>query len=334
MSQFRLINNVPDVYVSESRDFQLLLRLYDSIFGGLKYDIDTMQYITDTKNIRNVLLPLLATKLGFFSDLELDDRSLRLILEALPYFLQYKGALEGVKEVINLYLKIMNETGSVLISYSSEAVGNLLDHTILFGSDIEFTNLALLDTLLDLVLPVGFNKYFYYFESLDVAETAISQTDEILLLGKIISTTSSILRNSDESYIFYPEDSGIDGVWLDSDTDIYLPSRGSIEDAIILKNAKDMLIGSASIMQLAGSSDTILEYSNLNPYRVGDVVYRLISDKKIYYQCLENLSPGQWNSSKWLQLKYYIGDSDGSGSTYAIVGEAEVGSAVVGDEGR
>lgn len=300
MSQFRLQNNVPDVYVSESRDFQLLLRLYDSIFGGLKYDIDSMQYITDTKHLRNVILPLLSTKLGFFSNLELDDRALRLILESLPYFLQYKGALQGIKNVVNLYLKIMNETGAVLISYSAEGVGNILDHTIQFGSDIEFTNLPLLDTLLDLILPVGFNKYFYYFAQLDIVENMIEQMDEIIVLGKIISTTSSILRDTNDAYNFYGQQKN----WVDTNVDIHSPSVS--DDELILKDAKDKLIGSAGIIQVAGSTDNISVFSTSSSYRIGDVVYRTVNSKKVYYQCQENISAGSWNSSKWLELKYYI----------------------------
>lgn len=300
MSQFRLQNNVPDVYVSESRDFQLLLRLYDSLFGGLKYDIDSMQYITDTRHLRNVMLPLLSTKLGFFSNLTLDDRSLRLILEALPYFLKYKGALEGIKEVVNLYLKIMNQNAAVLISYSAEGVGNILDHTIQFGSDVEFTNLALFDTLLSLVLPVGFNKYFYYFATLDTVETVISQMDEIIVLGKIISTSSSILRNTTDAYNFY----GTSANWVDTDVDIHLPSDSN--DLQILENAKNVLIGSAGIMQVYGSTDNILAFSTSVAYRVGDVVYRTVNSQKVYYQCQENISAGSWNASKWIELKYYI----------------------------
>lgn len=299
MSQFRLQNNVPDVYVSESRDFQLLLRLYDSIFGGLKYDVDTMQYLTDTRHIRNNILPLLSTKLGFFSNLRLDDRALRMILEALPYFLQYKGSLQGIKDVVNLYLKIMNETGSVLISYSSEGVGNILDHTIQFGSDIEFTNLPLLDTLLDLVLPVGFNTYFYYFAQLDIAENIINQTDEIIFLGKIISTTSSILRDTNDAYNFY----GVQSNWVDTNVDIRLPS--SSDDQIVLQDAKNRLIGASGILQLYGSNDIINAFNTSSSYRVGDVVYKLENNQKIYYQCIENTT-GSWVASRWLQLQYYI----------------------------
>lgn len=53
MSVRRLQNNVPEVYVKESRDFQLLCRLYDCILNGVKFDIDSMLNITDSKSCSN-----------------------------------------------------------------------------------------------------------------------------------------------------------------------------------------------------------------------------------------------------------------------------------------
>lgn len=300
MSQFRLQNNVPDIYVSESRDFQLLLRLYDSIFGGLRFDIDGMQSLTDTMHIKNTMLPLLSTKLGFFSNIDIDDKSLRYILCAIPYFLKYKGSLYGVKQVVNLYLKIMNTKASVLISYSKDSIGNILDHSIQLGSDVTFTNLPLLNKLLNLVLPVGFVVYYYHFVSLDTALTAIEETDELLLLGKIISTTQSVLRsdypNTDPSY--YNTD------WVDSRYDIHQPS--TVDDNEIIIEAKERLYGAVSIMQLAGSEDEdyIPDFSTADTYKVGDVVK--YSDA--YYQCIVDVNvAGSWTGdTNWVELIYYV----------------------------
>ena len=41
----RLTENVPDIYVKESRDFQLLCRLYDMTHQDIRYHIDTMTEI-------------------------------------------------------------------------------------------------------------------------------------------------------------------------------------------------------------------------------------------------------------------------------------------------
>ena len=80
MKLLRLQGEVPDPYVEQSRDFQLLVRLYDCVINSTKFDVDSIKKITDTSKIRTNLLSLLQTKLGFFSNAEIDDTSLRLIL--------------------------------------------------------------------------------------------------------------------------------------------------------------------------------------------------------------------------------------------------------------
>ena len=108
---FRLQEHMPDVYVNESRDFQVLCRLYDFLFNGIKFDIDSIININDAFKINERLLPLLAIKEGFFTDVQFDSKTLRYILKAFPYIIKYKGTksvvtvpthLEGC-EVIRLY---------------------------------------------------------------------------------------------------------------------------------------------------------------------------------------------------------------------------------------
>ena len=296
MKQFSLVDNVPDVYVKESRDFQLLLRLYDCIFGGLKSDIDSIQYVTDTLNIRNTLLPLLAQKIGFFSNLDLDDRSLRLILIALPEIYKNKGSLLAIKQVMYLYLKIMRERGSILISYTGQSDDITLDHSLQIGSDIDFTNLPLLNALLELQLPTGLYINYYHFASLDAAITDISQSHETFLLGKIITASSSKLRNSKDEYN-----------WVDPSYDIREPSTTTEDDQALLKLVKNKLTGSAGILQLASSTDIIPDFSSEETYVVGDVVFYNDGSGKKCYQCiLDVVSAGSWNSANWEELTYYV----------------------------
>lgn len=299
MSQFRLQDHVPDIYVSESRDFQLLLRLYDSIFGGVRFDIDGMQSLTDTMHIKNTMLPLLATKLGFFSILNLEDQALRYLLSALPCFIKYKGSLLGIKYVVNLYLKIMNIKASILISYSKDSVGNIPDHSIQLGSDVTFTNLPLLNELLNLILPVGFIVYYYHFAQLDTAITAIEETEQLFLLGKIITATQSVLRSDYSSM----DPSFYNTTWVDSRYDIHSPS--TVDDDELILEEKNRLYGAVSIMQLAGSNDKnyIPVFDVSVTYKVGDVV-RYQND---YYQCIVDVNvAGDWTGdTNWTKLIYY-----------------------------
>ena len=93
---FRLQNNVPEVYVQESRDFQLFCRLYDSVFGGLKYDTDSLLRSIETSKCPEQLFELLKLKVGLFTNLPLTNDQLRLLLIAYPTLIRYKGTKKGL----------------------------------------------------------------------------------------------------------------------------------------------------------------------------------------------------------------------------------------------
>ena len=52
MSVIRVQEMTPQVYTEDSRDFQLLSRLYDSVFNGVKFDTDSILSLIDTKSCR------------------------------------------------------------------------------------------------------------------------------------------------------------------------------------------------------------------------------------------------------------------------------------------
>ena len=103
---FRLQEHMPDVYVNESRDFQVLCRLYAFLFNGIKFDIDSIININDAFKITERLLPLLAIKEGFFTDVQFDSKTLRYILKAFPYIIKYKGTKKGLELAVNTILKL------------------------------------------------------------------------------------------------------------------------------------------------------------------------------------------------------------------------------------
>lgn len=105
---FRVEQNVPDVYVQESRDFQLLSKLYDLVFQSSRFSIDSMRVLSDTMHCNESVLPLISTKVGFFTDSNLTDNSHRKILSAFPYIIKYKGSMKGLKLIVNLLGSILN----------------------------------------------------------------------------------------------------------------------------------------------------------------------------------------------------------------------------------
>lgn len=174
---FKVEHNVPEIYCSESRDFQLFARLYDLVFQASRFSIDSMKNISSTKYCNERALRLIATKVGFFSNYNISDDAYRHILSAFPYIIKHKGSLRGVELIINVFQKICNTS----ISVSSES--NLLQELT-----IEFTDYAreitLLQELLEYVRPTGYIINY-------VIKSNISTTDKIVHTDKVKVTKKS-----------------------------------------------------------------------------------------------------------------------------------------------
>lgn len=155
---------VPDFYIEASRDFQVLCRMYDFAMNSLKYNIDSMQNLTDTRNIKDTVLPLLGDKLGIYDKEAYSNRQL---LEALPIALKYKGSLKSVNILLNAFLDSMDvfENAVALHSKDEESAAEIsailnrpigpYSIVIILSTFPSLTNLHTLDEYLDMVIPSG-----------------------------------------------------------------------------------------------------------------------------------------------------------------------------------
>lgn len=148
----RLENNVPYVYANESRDFQLLCRLYDAAFGSVKYSTDSLQHASDTTGCNDALLDLLRYKLGIFTSLSCTKDQLRLVLQVFPQIIRKKGSVQGVSYVLNLFHRLFGE-GNEAPEFNIYTVANEQQVTIVFPYNL--SNTQLLVELLKYVMPAG-----------------------------------------------------------------------------------------------------------------------------------------------------------------------------------
>ena len=168
MSLLRLQNRTPSYYCSESRDFQLLCRLYDNTVNAILYDVDTIPSILSTRNCRNTVLPLLQTKLGFFTEKEFNNVALRYVLESFPSLVKKKGALKAFEESLNAFIKINNILSPITIYFSKEPLTlynkfTIPDHSLLIGINTGFEDTSILDEIFKYIVPVGIGYYFYFY---------------------------------------------------------------------------------------------------------------------------------------------------------------------------
>lgn len=158
----RLQNNVPEIYVNESRDFQLLCRLYDCIINGVKFDIDSIQHITDTSHCNSRLLDLLKTRLGFFNDKNIYSDDMRFVLEAFPYIIKYKGSKKGIIETLCLFMKINGFNSESVLTIDNE------NYIIKIGIGAPVTNTEILDEVLKYIIPTGYTYEYYFYRGANI----------------------------------------------------------------------------------------------------------------------------------------------------------------------
>lgn len=202
MSVFRLCDNVPPVYPEGSRDFQLLCNLFDLVYGSTKFNIDTIRLLSDTQHCRSSLLTLLQHKLGLYMSTKLDDDSARTLLKCFPYVVRKKGSVEGITEMLSLFLSITHrgDKPTVYISNRNDLSGSSFIVEVAPVS-ISGNNMSLLSEMLSYVIPTGY--FVEYSDKLDDdflnTETTSSDTIKVYLVDE--RELSKVVSNGD-SYDF------------------------------------------------------------------------------------------------------------------------------------
>lgn len=170
---FKLEENVPDIYVEMSRDFQLLCRVYDIFVNS---NIITQSKIRQQLNIDQIddkLLKLLAGRLGFSSDNYIPTEVMRSILLQFPFMIKNKGTKVGIEQAIRSVIKQTSKVNSVYVSDITIATGEI--KVTVESDDASAVDMSYLSNVLKYVVPVGYT-----------VNVIISQA----------STGSTIIRNS------------------------------------------------------------------------------------------------------------------------------------------
>lgn len=181
MKRFKIRDNVPDVYVKKSRDFQLLCDLFDIVNNGVKFDIDSIMDLSDTTLTREAMLPYLQGKLGFKTSKALPQDKLRTLLKCFPSIVKKKGSRKGIEAAICLFLNAMHTDSTydihVFNNDRQDVYGNYI--VIVSINDNLLKNLNILDDLLTYVLPAGYKVNYELAYEVDTLRTNVHPKDTI-----------------------------------------------------------------------------------------------------------------------------------------------------------
>ena len=157
MSDFRLEKNVPDVYVDESRDFQLLCRILDIYLKGCIDRASNMVYQLDLDKCNEQLLYAIANMQGFTTNLYIPPNVLRNICKVFPYCLRRKGTEEAIRTAAYAVFsadRLIYQI-SVNIYGRGTETGGTTDPTIQITCDAENSYLPYLKEVLRFIIPTG-----------------------------------------------------------------------------------------------------------------------------------------------------------------------------------
>ena len=172
---FRLPENVPEIYTSHSRDFQMFCRVYDIINNATRYSCESAETLLDPTKASDNILTLLASRIGFFPKHSYNNHALRCILSAFPYFIKYKGSKRGIEMVVNTLLRAEGSSSDSEVLVDSEQV--------YIYTENQMKNEALLRDVLSYILPIGYG--------LSVSTFSRTTPDTIHIDGGITYTTHS-----------------------------------------------------------------------------------------------------------------------------------------------
>lgn len=183
----RLTENVPDIYVKESRDFQLLCRLYDMTHQDIRYHIDTMTNSLTAEKANNRILPLLADRIGFRTNKHIDDNVLRYIISAFPYIIKNKGTQKGIEQAAATILKAENSIDPPTITIDND------NYVITITTPIKIFNKVALEELLKYIVPAG-----YIFEISEGKRAAGQSTPQLFYHNDVAAVLKASAANTDK----------------------------------------------------------------------------------------------------------------------------------------
>lgn len=233
---FRTQEHVPEIYVNESRDFQLLCRLKDAMFGGVKYNIDSLKHTSNTLEMNAALLPLLKSKVGFFINDDLTNDELRYLLAGFPFLIRDKGSERAIKKAVYLWFRVSRIDGTLLnIDINNE------NHSIDIYIKATATDTRLLDAMFKYILPTGYMVSYLFVEPGTVKSSYISESfiQGLNVHNKVNSNIRDQITESESAYKLKDRLLGRIGFTRIMSTDDYIAESSSENIKVIDKEAEE-----------------------------------------------------------------------------------------------
>lgn len=163
--EFRLENNVPNIYTEVSRDFQLFCKLFNIYLGANLNRAYTVPYILDVDKCDESLLYALANMQGFVTDKYIPPNILRSICKVFPFCIKRKGTKRAIEVMSQAVLSTDRLVYQVSVDLVREEVDGNGDSKTVYKIYIQCNTtqvgyIPYLKEALRFIIPAGWDVYF------------------------------------------------------------------------------------------------------------------------------------------------------------------------------
>ena len=188
----KLQNLTPEVYYKESRDFQLLGRLFDLVLNAVKTDTDLLYNLPLSTNSDEKLLELLALTLGFKPKHQYNAKNLKAVCSVFSEILRNKGSIKAIKIACEALFNSMDISQQLDYDFTKSKDNTELN--LYIAKD--FGDITLLNDLLSYILPAGMScNIIREFHVLTDSNTNIGISDSVTKTKINTIETSKIIKD-------------------------------------------------------------------------------------------------------------------------------------------
>ena len=188
----------PSVYYNQSRDFQLLGRLYELIINYIKTNVDTIYNYPYSTNVDSRLIDLVALLLGFKSKHNYNINQLMALCGAFSEIIKNKGNITSLQLAGQTLLKaegIADEFGVTIDESSGSPV-------LLVFIPQNLSDINLFQDLLPYILPAGIScKIVRQLQGNASAKTEIKYSDNVKCYQFIEDVDTSYIPRPTQEYL-------------------------------------------------------------------------------------------------------------------------------------
>jgi len=158
-----IIKQTPLEYSSQSRDYQVIARLYTALFNYVKTYIDNMS-VWDL-NIDNRLTSLRASTLNFEPDHAWDLDDLEAVTTCFKYLMRNKGTVKALEYCVDILMRIENIVGE-----SIDQVVTMSNYNVTIRVPDDLFTLGIVEDLVKYLLPSGLSYTIIKYKSYNLKD--------------------------------------------------------------------------------------------------------------------------------------------------------------------